>query len=237
MSTRARWAFAALFMLALTACSGGDATDTSAAVAPTTTTGVPTTTMPPATTTSLPTTTTTDDGVVGDPEALQASFEELERLIAADITYDEPVPIPDLTNPDPVVALAEAFRFEVWLMEHGPHSSWAALYNIPGSPREGSVASDLGLWGLTETRFPGIVDTYQFVAGDVVPIDQTHLSGGAPHHPAGRKCRCCVPRSRRALPGDQLNGRCARRGRALGRNRGSPSLPDSHRLDAVQRGA
>ncbi len=144
-STRARWALVALFVLA--ACSSGEASETSAAPAPsTTTTAAPTTTVTPATTTSLPPTTTTDDGLIGDPEALRESFEELERLIAADITYDEPVPIPDLTNPDPVVALAEAFRFEVWLMENGPHVSWVEGYNYPESPRFRSAGSDFIRW-------------------------------------------------------------------------------------------
>ena len=115
--------------------------------------------MTPATTTSLPPTTTTDDGLIGDPEALRETFEELERLIAADITYDEPVPIPDLTNPDPVVALAEAFRFEVWLMENGPHVSWVEGYNYPESPRFRSAGSDMIRWFDTETRFAGIVDS------------------------------------------------------------------------------
>jgi hypothetical protein len=178
LSRRATWAFVALLVVA--ACAGDEASDTPApqASTPTVTLATSTTTPPPSTTTSQQPTTTTDDGLVGDPEALRESFEELERLIAADVTYDEPVPIPDLTNPDPVVALAEAFRFEVWLMENGPHVSWVEGYNYPESPRYRSAGTDVNLWFMTETRFPGIVDSYDFVTGEVVPIERALLSEG-----------------------------------------------------------
>jgi hypothetical protein len=86
------------------------------------------------------------------------------------------VPIPDLTNPDPVVALAEAFRFEVWLMEHGPHVSWVEGYNYPESPRYRSAGSDLIGWYRTQTRYPGIDESYEFVRGEVVPLEQALLS-------------------------------------------------------------
>jgi hypothetical protein len=177
LSTRARGALVALLVVVVAACAGGEALDTPApqAPAPTTSLATATTTPPSSTTTSQPPTTTTDDGLVGDPEALRESFEELERLIAADVTYDEPVPIPDLTNPDPVVALAEAFRFEVWVMENGPHVSWVEGYNYPESPRFRSAGTDVNLWFMTETRFPGIVDTYHFIRGEVVPIEQALL--------------------------------------------------------------
>ncbi len=198
-STRARWALVGLFVLA--ACSSGEASETSAAAVPsTTTTAAPTTTVTPTTTTSLPPTTTTDDGLVGDPEALRETFEELERLIAADITYDEPVPIPDLTNPDPVVALAEAFRFEVWLMENGPHVSWVEGYNYPESPRFRSIGSEIGLWYRTDTMLPGIVDRYEFVNGEVVPIDEALLSDGSARRPAGWERRRGVHRPWRTVP-------------------------------------
>ncbi len=172
-STRARWALVALFVLA--ACSSGEASETSAAPAPsTTTTAAPTTTVTPATTTSLPPTTTTDDGLVGDPEALRESFEELERLIAADITYDEPVPIPDLTNPDPVVALAEAFRFEVWLMENGPHSVLGReTYNYPMSPRFSIGERSRIAGAVIDTRVPGDRRLHtSSSAATVVPIER-----------------------------------------------------------------
>ena len=151
------------------ACSGGDeGAATTVAADLTTTSSAPststTTTSPPASTAPPEETTTSVPGQVGDPEALRQSFEELERLISADITYDEPVPIPDLTNPDPVVALAEAFRFEVWLMENGPHSSWAEAYNYSDGSARRIGGDRFRLWYLTETKFPGIVDTYEFDA-------------------------------------------------------------------------
>ena len=155
-STRIMWASAVVLAVLACACSGADSgAATTLAFDVTTTTQVPasttSTTSPPASTTAAPEQTTTSvPGQVGDPEALRRSFEELERLISADITYDEPVPIPDLTNPDPVVALAEAFRFEVWLMENGPHSAWADGYNYPDSPRRRSAITNLNRWFRTE---------------------------------------------------------------------------------------
>lgn|GEM_PF-4740310 len=160
------------------ACTGSEAavTTTVPLPGPTSTTSSPTTTAVQPTTTAALTTTTAPNGPVGDPEALRALIDDQERLISSEITYDTPIPIPDLTNPDPVVALAEAFGFEVWLMENGPFVSWAEVYNYPDSPRYRSASTSLGSWYITHTLYPGIVDTYEFASGIVVPLTEVPLT-------------------------------------------------------------
>ncbi|CAN5440512.1 hypothetical protein BH24ACT7_BH24ACT7_23540 [soil metagenome] len=160
------------------ACTGTEAavTTTVPLPDPTSTTSSPTTTAVQPTTTTAATTTTAPNGPVGDPEALRALFDTYEGLILQDVAYDEPIPYPDLTNADPVVALADAFRFEVWIMENGSHVSWAEVYNYPESSRIRSIATDLGRWQRTHTLFPGIVSTYEFVSGERVPIARADLT-------------------------------------------------------------
>ncbi len=240
-STRARWALVALFVVVVAGCSGGEASETSAAPAPsTTTTAAPTTTVAPVTTTSLPPTTTTDDGLVGDPEALRESFEELERLIAADITYDEPRADPRSDQPRsgggpcrgvPLRSLADGER---------PARVLGRGIQLPGEPRFRSVGSDMDPSGsITDTRFSGIVDTYEFVSGEVVPIDR---GASLERRISSQPCRMGASPWRSPTRADRIRGQRQRPARfwrtsAAGRERRGRALPHATRLDAVQRGA
>jgi len=129
------------------ACSGDDVTATTpppvtVAAATTSTSAASTTTTaaPPATTTPATTTTATvdDSGRVGSRDALEAAIasivEEL-RLPYPDIV-DADVPIPDLTNPDPVVALEELSRFVQWIDANYPANQWTPLTAYPDSPEQ-----------------------------------------------------------------------------------------------------
>ncbi len=51
------------------------------------------------------------------------------------------VPIPDLTNPDPLVAVGELYRFNSWLLEHAASPEWAEVIAM----RPGHAYVDLRL--------------------------------------------------------------------------------------------
>ena len=123
------------------ACSGGEevapSTPAPTIATPTTTTVTSTTVAPPTTTTTAATTTVLSDQV-GSPEALEALIagivEEL-RFAYPDIV-DAEVPIPDLTNPDPVVAVEELNRFGQWVNANYPANEWNQVRAYPESPTE-----------------------------------------------------------------------------------------------------
>ncbi len=130
--------------LAFTACSDGDTATTT--VAPTTTvpatTAAPTTTSPPGTTTTVPPsttaapTTTAATDTVGDPAALETHIRQIAEeltLFYPDLDPNE-VPIPDLTNPDPTVAVEEANRWSQWIAARFPVSRMVANRCVARQP-------------------------------------------------------------------------------------------------------
>jgi hypothetical protein len=180
LRTRAWWALVVPVVVVIAACAGGEASDTSApeAPAPTTTLAASTTTPASSTTTSPPPTTTTDDGLVGDPEALREFIESI-RMQVVSFGYDQfdgiDIPYPDLNSPDPIDALREAFAFEAWLLEVGPHPTFAETYNYPDSPRRGETATRLSTLVARAARYEGVVDGYEIVTARVVPLDEVAI--------------------------------------------------------------
>ncbi len=124
-----RWKLVvAIVVVAIAACSDNP-TITTPAAAPTTV-PVPTTTAPAPTTTVAPTTTTSttvpvSTELVGDPAALAALVEQLN---ADFIGYDGEIPIPDLTNPDPRVAMEEVHRFDFWSSSARTSAAWLPIH-------------------------------------------------------------------------------------------------------------
>jgi len=86
------------------------------------------------------------------------------------------IPYPDLNNPDPVVALSEAWAFEAWLMETGPFIGFVDVYNYPSSPRLREINSDFLQWDGRDLRFDEVVDTYELLTGEVVPLEVAAMS-------------------------------------------------------------
>ena len=123
--------------ITLSACTSNEAatTTTSGIV---TTTAVPTTTAvaPTTTTTPLdPTTTTLRDGAVGSREALleamQPALDSSEVLFGID---KQSVPVPNLNDPDPLVALEALIEFDFWVFSNATTDSWAGVLAVPDSP-------------------------------------------------------------------------------------------------------
>lgn len=128
------------------ACSDASADTTTTAtadtsLAPSTTAAAATTTTAPAATTSEPPTTTTPttseapSDRIGDPALLeQMVAEALEevRSVYEDDSID--VPVPDLTNADPLVALRELGDFDRLVNAQAPLRAWSPITTYPGSP-------------------------------------------------------------------------------------------------------
>lgn len=121
----------------LSACTSNDAPQAASTVAPTTvppTTTTPTTLIP-STTTTRPETTTTIEGQVGSREALgeamQQAVEASEALFGVDPSS---VSVPNLTDPDPVVALEALLHLDFWVYRHAPVEEWASILAEPQSP-------------------------------------------------------------------------------------------------------
>lgn len=95
----------------------------------TTSTVVTTTTTRAAETT---TTTESDATAVFDSDAL----EELVNSIVIELGIEDlgPVPVPDLTNPDPVAAMRSRDEFGDWVHTTYPHPAWAPVFAAPDSP-------------------------------------------------------------------------------------------------------
>ena len=132
---RTVWGSFIVMVLALSACSNSPETTTSQQAAPTsstTTTSPSTTTTTSSTTTTPPTTTTTVSGeTVGDPAALAALVTQINTDF---IGYEGEIPIPDLTNPDPLVGLEEIERFEIWTATNVISTEWYGIHFCPASP-------------------------------------------------------------------------------------------------------
>ncbi len=133
---RTVWGSFIVMVLALSACSNSPETTTSQQAAPattsSTTTTSTTTTTSKTTTTTPPTTTTTVSGeTVGDPAALAALVTQINTDF---IGYEGEIPIPDLTNPDPLVALEDLLGFGLWTSQAKTSSSWYQIHYVVDGP-------------------------------------------------------------------------------------------------------
>ncbi len=167
------------FLLVIAACSGDDA-------APVTTSGVATTAPPATTTTASPSTTATTPpettttepagDTVGDPAALEALVEEVTqqvRIVYADDSIE--VPVPDLTNPDPVVAAQAINEFDQLVAADVPFRDWLSVTAYEGSP-----AFAIGVENFDRLLFGNLVRVrpeagYEFHGGEVLDFDVSSL--------------------------------------------------------------
>ncbi len=138
----------AVACLFLAGCGAADVAATSSTTRATTSTTSTTVTTTTTTTgpTESTTTTTTDPTAIFDETALVSLIDS----IVADLGIEDlgPVPIPDLTNPDPVIAAQERNDFSDWVHTTYPHPAWAAVLTAADSPArrnwEGSLARIFG---------------------------------------------------------------------------------------------
>lgn len=180
--TRLGWLCGVMAICLVAACSEAGADTTTTAAEPpatTTTTSPPPTTAPPVTsTTAASTTTTIDTGLVGDPDALIAMIEQTRgfALGEGETQYEGvAIPYPDLTNPDPVVALREAWSFEAWLMDTGPFIGFLDAHNYPEGPRRRDAGSDFIYWDLENLRLVGLANSYSLTSAEVVPLESADM--------------------------------------------------------------
>jgi hypothetical protein len=170
-------------LLVASACSGGDdvapTTTEAAATEATTTTAAPatTTTSTSTTTTFAATTTTAASNAVGDMtethEAIVAQL-EIARQVSS-IPEDAAAYLPDLSNPDPIVALEEAWKFENWLISVNPNPEWLRFYVLPDSPYNDEADSTLSNWLRNNWRVEDFSDTYYFEDASVIALDEAEI--------------------------------------------------------------
>lgn len=170
--------------LAVSACSGDDDATPATSTTPTST-SAPTTAAAPTITTSstttttplAPTTTTQASDAVGDmTETHQAIVAQLEiARQVSNIPEDAVAYLPDLSNPDPIVALEEAWKFENWLISVNPNPEWLRFYILPDSPYATETDSTLSNWLRNNWRVEDFSDTYYFQNAAVVPIQEVDV--------------------------------------------------------------
>lgn len=184
---RSRWLLTAVatgLLLTASACSGTpDPTTTATAApttiaAPTTTTSAPTTTTTPATTTTQAPTTTLAQEAVGDPELLQAMIDDIAQAWFGVDAAVAGVPIPDLTNPDPVVAVGDIYRLDAWLAQ-SPDTwgeEWVAVFTGADTPARTELGNVYSSRLLGNEIAVNRGDPWAFHGGRVVDIAETSLS-------------------------------------------------------------
>ena len=165
------------------ACSGDDAVDAtlppSTTAATTTTTAAPTTTTSAPTTTAAATTTTTaaPTDTVGSPQALAELIATIQQELAGvypDIV-DAEIPIPDLTNPDPVVAAEELNKFGQWVNANYPANEWNQVRAHVGSPTEDLLELANETLYFSQQRWVRHGDPWVFYGGRRVDLEGVDL--------------------------------------------------------------
>lgn len=113
---------------------------------------------------------------VGDPALLaQQVADALQE--AQEIYEDDTIeaPVPDLTNPDPLVALQELTAFGQLVNAQAPLRSWTPILMYPGSPAE-ELDLDLAdanfFDGFIRTR---LEDPFEYVTLEIVDISAISL--------------------------------------------------------------
>ncbi len=136
----------AAFVALTSACTGGSATTTTTS---TTTAAPATTTTSTSTTTPAPTSTTAGLTMVGDPDALRELVDDVSVAVLGVGAEEAGVPVPDLTNGDPLVALEAMMVLDSWIgsTEGAPDARWAEVYTAPGSVAETRIAGYLSRLG------------------------------------------------------------------------------------------
>ena len=150
---RIRGMLVSLLVLA-SACTTSDTAPTTSVGASPTTTAAATTTVGPETTTTAaapaPASTAAPDQVGSREVMLQEMRAAWE---ANQFTYDWPFEdayIPDLQNPDPLVALEELIVFADWLAMNGGNDLWWDVITVQDSPA-------YSFWRSALSTFPGRV--------------------------------------------------------------------------------
>lgn len=182
--TRVRWVCGVIAICLVGACSeaGAGPTTTAEPPATTTTTSIPATTASPVTSTTAAVTTTVGDDQVGDAQALRAEIDEIRDFAVSEGESQfegVAIPYPDINNPDPVVALKEAWAFEVWLMEIGPYAAFLETYNYPDSVRLSQIGSEFLGFGAQGVRFGDMVGNYEVTGATVVALNEAAMTDDA----------------------------------------------------------
>jgi len=107
-------------------------------------------------------------------EAAIASIVEELRLPYPDIV-DADVPIPDLTNPDPVVAVEELNRFVQWIDANYPANQWNQLIAYPESPAQDLSELVNETLYFEQRRLVRNGDPWVYHGGEVVEISSLDL--------------------------------------------------------------
>jgi hypothetical protein len=170
--------------LVVGACSGDDAVDTTlpppTTVANTTTTAAPTTTTTAAPTTTVASTTTTiaaPSDTVGSPQALAELIASIQQELAGSYPdiVDAEIPIPDLTNPDPVVAVEELNEFGQWINANYPANEWNQVRAFPGSPEEDLFERNNESLYFERQRLVRSGEPWVYHGGEVVALDAVEI--------------------------------------------------------------
>lgn len=121
--------------LVMSACSGSSTeSSTTTSTSSTTTTSTTSTTSPTSTSTST-TTTSLATGLVGDPALVEQAIDD--AAIGVEEIFGVPreeIPSPDLTNPDPLVAMREILEFDIWVFQNAPRRGLIEVYTDPLTP-------------------------------------------------------------------------------------------------------
>jgi len=72
---------------------------------------------------------------VGDPALLLQKIEEGSVGLEGEFGLDPAVvPVPDLTNPDPLIAMREIIDFDLWVFSNAPRRGLIEVYVVDRSP-------------------------------------------------------------------------------------------------------
>ncbi len=132
-------------VLAVNGCGDTDGTQPTTSAEPS---SIPATTSPPRTTTSAMPATSTATTVTTTPDPTgifdDAALDALIASIVAELNVDlGPIPVPDLINPDPLVAMQELNAFSDWVHTTYPHPAWAQVLTVADAPGRRSWDSAL----------------------------------------------------------------------------------------------
>lgn len=124
---------------------------------------------------------------MGDPALLTDLVDEIAGDVLGEDTAAADLPVPDLTNGDPVVALEGMMTLDTWLgvTPGAADPRWAEVYAAPGSTAEGRIA---GYFGRLRDRNDIVVergDPWVFHEGRVVDISHLDLTDLELSLPAG----------------------------------------------------
>ena len=148
----------------------------------------PTTSPPTTTNTSEATTTAPATEAVGSAEALEAQVEGARELLVRlyPDSEAEDLPVPDLTNPDPLIAMRELLLFELAALEAGSISDYADILSQQRTQANDSYRRTLNTFENGGYRFRllgeyEIIDVVSVELADIVALAGDQIVADAPN--------------------------------------------------------